>query len=139
MWGYKEEKNEKDMIIISKDELMNLKNQLSDKKCNKDLWDSYTKNQIIEGQLEIIDKIIEVGSLEIKKIKNNTYISLSSKPTDPYIESVSLNIDKQWNPNFPQDSICECGHTYDRHFDSYEDMDAIGCKYCQCYDFKLKI
>ena len=41
-----------------------------------------------------------------------------------------------YNSSFGDDKVCECGHTYYRHFDSYEDMDPIGCKYCQCYTFK---
>ena len=32
--------------------------------------------------------------------------------------------------------VCECGHTYYRHFDSYENMVDIGCKYCGCSEFK---
>jgi hypothetical protein len=40
-----------------------------------------------------------------------------------------------YNPEYGDNRICECGHTYDRHFDSYEDMEPIGCKYCGCYEF----
>jgi hypothetical protein len=28
-----------------------------------------------------------------------------------------------------------CGHPYYRHFDTYEDMSAVGCKYCGCETF----
>lgn len=32
---------------------------------------------------------------------------------------------------------CVCGHEYYRHFDSYtENMDPIGCKYCDCGTFR---
>ena len=41
-----------------------------------------------------------------------------------------------YNPKFGDDKVCKCGHSYDRHFDSYEDMAAVGCKYCQCFDFE---
>lgn len=36
------------------------------------------------------------------------------------------------------DKICECGHTYYRHFDTYDYMKAVGCKYCgpACFMFK---
>lgn len=37
---------------------------------------------------------------------------------------------KPYDPNFGDDEICLCGHTYDRHFDSYDSMSPIGCKYC---------
>lgn len=39
---------------------------------------------------------------------------------------------KSYNPDYGDERLCECGHTYDRHFDSYDKMRAIGCKYCQC-------
>lgn len=33
---------------------------------------------------------------------------------------------------FGDDRMCDCGHVYYRHFDSYDDMRPIGCKYCDC-------
>ena len=39
------------------------------------------------------------------------------------------------NPNYPDTSRCLCGHVYYRHFDPYEDWDAVGCKYCSCTHF----
>jgi hypothetical protein len=57
----------------------------------------------------------------------------------PYIEgTVSIFRDKKYNPKYGDDRICECGHSYERHFDSYEDMNPVGCKYCQCFEFKEK-
>lgn len=32
--------------------------------------------------------------------------------------------------------MCECGHLYYRHFDTYEHMHPVGCKYCGCHTFK---
>lgn len=47
---------------------------------------------------------------------------------------------------FGDDRPCVCGskdlragrntHSYYRHFDSYEDMRPVGCKYCGCGEFK---
>lgn len=51
----------------------------------------------------------------------------------PYLETTIIV--KSWNPNFNQDATCVCGHSYYRHFDSYEDMRNVGCKYCPCSDF----
>ena len=28
------------------------------------------------------------------------------------------------------DKMCVCGHPYRRHFDTYDDMKPVGCKYC---------
>lgn len=40
-----------------------------------------------------------------------------------------------YNPNFGDEKECQCGHQYHRHFDSYEDMEPVGCKYCGCCEF----
>lgn len=37
---------------------------------------------------------------------------------------------KAWDPDHDQDQRCVCGHSYYRHFDSHEEMDPVGCKYC---------
>jgi hypothetical protein len=45
------------------------------------------------------------------------------------------------NPNFPMDQLCAnegCGHTYHRHFDPYENWEAVGCKYCECMVFSTR-
>lgn len=55
---------------------------------------------------------------------------------EPYLTKVSKTEDRAYNPDFGDNRLCGCGHSYYRHFDSYEDMGPIGCKYCACYDFK---
>jgi hypothetical protein len=59
---------------------------------------------------------------------------------DPYKEIVLevLGVLKEYNPDFGDGKICECGHTYYRHFDTYDGMAPVGCKYCGCDEFKLK-
>jgi hypothetical protein len=52
----------------------------------------------------------------------------------PYLETITIT--KAYNPNYGDDIECECGHPYYRHFDTYENMDPCGCKYCTCYHFK---
>jgi hypothetical protein len=56
----------------------------------------------------------------------------------PYIVNVKKVVvtERLYNPKYGDDRVCICGHPYHRHFDSYEDNEAVGCKYCQCYDFK---
>jgi len=41
----------------------------------------------------------------------------------------------EYDKNFGDDKICDCGHEYYRHFDSWESMRAVGCKYCGCETF----
>lgn len=54
---------------------------------------------------------------------------------EPYIEEIETIVHRRYNPNYGNDRICNCGHVYYRHFDSYDNMDAVGCKYCQCGEF----
>lgn len=55
----------------------------------------------------------------------------------PYLtttETITVTSYK-YNPKYGDNRRCKCEHTYARHFDTYEDMEAIGCKYCQCDKF----
>lgn len=40
-----------------------------------------------------------------------------------------------YDPKFGDDRMCLCNHPYYRHFDTYENMYPIGCKYCDCAGF----
>lgn len=42
-----------------------------------------------------------------------------------------------YNRDYGDDKICICGHPYYRHFDTYENMRPVGCKYCDCQEFRL--
>lgn len=53
----------------------------------------------------------------------------------PYIITERVIVDYAYNPAYGDERICACGHTYYRHFDPYEKMEAVGCKYCQCLTF----
>ena len=53
----------------------------------------------------------------------------------PYIEVERVIKERKFNPNYGDSRVCACGHDYDRHFDSYDDMEPVGCKYCQCFTF----
>lgn len=42
---------------------------------------------------------------------------------------------EDYDAKIGDDKICECGHAYYRHFDTYDDMRPVGCKYCCCNKF----
>jgi hypothetical protein len=53
----------------------------------------------------------------------------------PYIKETNHHIKYKYNPKYGDNKLCVCGHPYCRHFDPYESMEAVGCKYCDCYKF----
>lgn len=73
-------------------------------------WDGYVFD-FIEGVLDFNPSVIQ----------------------PPYL--LRTEIVKEFNPNYPRDTECICGHPYHRHFDGYEGNAPVGCKYCACYEF----
>lgn len=56
-------------------------------------------------------------------------------PSDPYLVTSKVVFSHNYNPDYGDDNMCKCGHRYYRHFDSYDDMENVGCKYCDCFEF----
>jgi hypothetical protein len=84
---------------------------------------------IIRDTVKIGDKQ-KIKDLEVSKVM---FSPGSSTPT-----VFVVGPEQQYDPDFGDNRECECGHSYYRHFDSYEDMYPIGCKYCRCRTFKEK-
>jgi len=83
-----------------------------------------------------MEKISKETYLEMKKMVEE--YEKGNSPTNingPYLQKISVRTKYYYNPKYGDNRVCKCGHTYDRHFDSYEDMYPIGCKYCQCMEF----
>lgn len=55
------------------------------------------------------------------------------KAEQPYLEETVIY--HKYNPNYGDKRVCECGHDYYRHFDTYDNMEPCGCKYCSCDRF----
>jgi hypothetical protein len=62
---------------------------------------------------------------------------LFSPEIDIILTELTEQINRSWNPEHDQQAKCTCSHAYERHFDSYEDMYPIGCKYCECDTFEV--
>ena len=54
---------------------------------------------------------------------------------EPYLKESKIIVERKYNPDYGDERMCQCGHYYHRHFDTWADMDACGCKYCECEDF----
>ena len=64
--------------------------------------------------------------------------AVKTDSNDPYLVSINVKTVLKYNPKYGDEKICKCGHPYYRHFDTYDEMFACGCKYCQCLEFKKK-
>ena len=87
-------------------------------------------------------KAIQNGTVLFKGLEhiNQTETIIETPKTndnseDPYLIETVLITKKKYNPKYGDDKICKCGHTYYRHFDPWENMEPIGCKYCGCQEF----
>jgi hypothetical protein len=48
------------------------------------------------------------------------------------------NPGSKYQKDFGDEKVCarkSCGHPYYRHFDTYDNMRPVGCKYCGCEGF----
>lgn len=98
----------------------------------KEILKKYLIYSVTEAQEE---KIIEAMREYLSKVINKDFVNLE---TAPYHYTADYIIEPHYNPKFGDSKLCKCGHSYYRHFDSYENMEAIGCKYCSCDSFEEK-
>lgn len=86
--------------------------------------------------------ITEETYLEMKKLIADYELEQLNKNTDitnielPYLEIATIKINRKYNKNYGDEKVCQCGHSYYRHFDSYDKMEDVGCKYCNCCNFQ---
>lgn len=98
-----------------------------------------TKKDVLQWYLEMNTGGTVHTSEEIDRVKKLLDNEIGICHVEqPYLITYKTIKEVKYNPNYGDDRICECGHAYYRHFDSYENMDAVGCKYCCCYEFKEK-
>lgn len=113
----------------------NLLEQLSENKKGEPLvWEAISKqiNEVFNN-----DRTSDACKMKHSRILQER--RQQDLKNSPYIEIKKVVIEKQYNPEYGDDRICKCGHTYHRHFDSYENMHPCGCKYCECYTFVEEI
>lgn len=77
--------------------------------------------------------LIELNRAEIESI-------LDERPNADALLKLLTALVESYDPSFGDDKLCTCGDPYYRHFDTYEDMEPVGCKYagrCGCEGFQL--
>lgn len=84
---------------------------------------------------EAIDRAFD-QILRLKMFRQEVQRTAVGEP--PYIQKTEIVTLDEYNPKYGDHRLCECGHPYYRHFDTHENMEACGCKYCPCNEFKEK-
>ena len=82
--------------------------------------------------------LIEHEHYEEEPCFQDDLLSLSNLIREAISYQGYVGDDPDYDPNFGNDKLCQCEHPYYRHFDTYENMDPIGCKYCPCVLFETK-
>lgn len=106
-------------------------------------------NTILHGKVKL--KVEELGALGGRTVglfyldRNDEYHQIRDEfmrliEQEEYVShnsgihpSSELELADQYDPNYGDNKECLCGHPYYRHFDTYEDMAPVGCKYCSGY------
>ena len=81
---------------------------------------------------ENIKEIIRSGSVETDFL---TKITIALGMMEKELKKEKPYVNGKYNPKYGNNRICRCGHTYERHFDFYDDAEPVGCKYCDCDHF----
>lgn len=102
-------------------------------------------NTILHGKVKL--KVEELGSLGGRHVglfyldRNSEYHEIRDEFVRLIEQEEIVNyappplseedqIAEQYDENFGDNKECLCGHPYYRHFDTYDNMSAVGCKYC---------
>lgn len=92
-------------------------------------------NSMISDETYLKMKELVANYERVKSNKNSDI----NEPEQPYLVEHTVKTRRKYNPKYGDSRICKCGHSYDRHFDSYDEMSVVGCKYCDCYLFEEEI
>ena len=74
-----------------------------------------------------------------KSLTEAEFNNRHSNKEPPFLVTRRFVSESKYNPKYGDERVCKCGHKYYRHFDTYEDMHHVGCKYsgtCNCVGFE---
>jgi len=110
-----------------------------------DLRSDFAQNVYIPDDPDDIEKEFKIMKASHKAIVAEYIIVLKIfrllqeledlKIQKPYIETYRLTLQKEYDPNFGDQKVCQCGHNYDMHFPAFSKK-ITSCKFCNCRIFQ---
>lgn len=96
------------------------------------------EREVLDEQIIPIDLPVDViATLAIAAHdEDKTLNDFMVEKIEEHCKDIVEECSRKYNPRYGDDRVCTCGHTYYRHFDTYEDMYPCGCKYCACHTFE---
>lgn len=119
---------------------MKLKTKISAKKLDS-LIDDGKWEEAIKVQLRSVRNLYDNGDADAMVLEEDL-VRRMFESVDRRIKDLEkptiANVGKSYDRKIGDDKLCICGHTYFQHFDSFRDMEHIGCKYCNCKNFEAR-
>lgn len=119
---------------------MKLKANISAKKLDS-LIDEGKWDEAIKSQLQSVRTLYDMGEAD-QLVLEEDLVRRMFESVDRRIKDLEkptlASIGKSYDRKIGDDKLCICGHTYFQHFDSFRDMEHIGCKYCNCKNFEAR-
>lgn len=113
-----------------------LSGSYEDEYCTHKCWlESLQRKGLYENAHKVVRSLSDVGKDALRwllGIPDKSYAILEN------VLEEAPPIELQYDSEYGDEKLCKCGHSYDRHFDSYDCMKNIGCKYCPCHTFTEK-
>lgn len=86
------------------------------------------QTKILEEIIKLIIEFDKSADLSEPYIENLSDQLKNYKDRDLSIDNIYIN--NLYNKTYWDNRLCKCWHEYYRHFDTYDDMYSVWCKYC---------
>ena len=100
---------------------------------NPDLYEDIL-SETTNDYIACVDVICETGDAAAISVNSKDF-EIHLMNNEEFVDETQPYIRGRYNPKYGDNRLCKCGHSYARHFDSWDNMDPIGCKYCGCTRF----
>lgn len=90
------------------------------------------------GALQVVHSILGHVATATKDKQPSTYAAAhqAEKTVCIFLDRLEDAPPHYYDPEYGDETPCQCGHWFYYHFDTYDDMEPAGCKDCDCDWFR---